>query len=130
MKFRAEQLGGEDQADATEADDDYDDYDDEAVAVPRSPPPRGSLPGKQLADVDSLLAGGPSEWFGSWWRKRADLLPQFREALVNFRPIQIRNFLAPGAALALHQELYDSNDYEVYESYHRSVLSTAVKSSL
>jgi hypothetical protein len=60
-----------------------------------------------------------NDWFGDWWDKRDELTPVMREALVNFRPVQIRNFLKPEMALALHDELYNSPDYQVYESYNR-----------
>ena len=111
-----------------ESDDYYDnDYDDEEDVV--APVPSQSVPAKEdappkkpIRSIEALLAGGPDEWFGSWWKKRAKLMPQFKDALVNFRPIQIRNFLAPEAALALHQELYGSKDFEVYEAYHRCVV--------
>jgi len=130
MQFRAEQLGGEDVDISTETDDYYDDdYDDEDDVVASAPsqgmPVKEAAPLKQpTRNMDALLAGGPDEWFGSWWKKRAKLMPQFRDALVNFRPIQIRNFLAPEAALALHQELYASKDFELYEAYHRCVVDS------
>ena len=57
---------------------------------PSAPPPAGNI-------------GDVGEWLGPWWQKRNDFDHIFTEALTNFRPIQIRNFLREDKALLLHR---------------------------
>ena len=86
-------------------DDDYlDTYDDD---------------GESESNAVQEEASAASNLFGPWWKNRDALDRQIREALVNFRPVTIRNVLNKEFALALHKELYDSSEYEVYEAYHR-----------
>ncbi len=59
--------------------------------------------GKKAAPfVPPPVDGDLAAWLGPWWKKRDALMPQFRDAITNFRPVQIRNFLNPDYALALH----------------------------
>lgn len=71
---------------------------------------RSKIKNSRKKTTDSLKI---EDWFGSWWDKKDELTPVIKEALVNFRPVQIRNFLKPEMALALHDELYNSPDFDV-----------------
>jgi len=75
----------------------------------QTPPPR-----QHRGESDEL-----DDWLGPWWQDREKLAPQFKDALTNFRPIQIRNFLKYDKAIALHDELYASDSWDVYESFNR-----------
>jgi len=80
----------------------------------QTPPPR-----QHRGESDEL-----DDWLGPWWQDREKLAPQFKDALTNFRPIQIRNFLKYDKAIALHDELYASDSWDVYESFNRYVVES------
>lgn len=103
-----------------------------SAGSPPSPPasPRGARSagrgGSTMTGSSRVSKGVTSKgeaelesWLGPWWKKRHKFDGLFKDALTNLRPIQIRNFLEDDKALALHDELYDSNGFKVYESYNR-----------
>ena len=46
---------------------------------------------------------GIESWLGPWWKQRDKLHALFSQSMMDFKPIQIRNFLKRKKALALHR---------------------------
>lgn len=64
-----------------------------------------SVPASESSVKSDVGEENPESWLGPWWEKRASFEKKFKDALINYRAIQIRGFLNKDKALALHRYL-------------------------